>query len=121
MDGPSTFWGKKTVADIRNLGTALFSWLTDQVENAVAEQKAENGAAPPRGTVEDAQQKTIDVAGRDIKVGVQPQVLDAMARMIPLGRGGTPEEAADAVYLFCSPESNYISGQVVVCGGGLII
>ena len=42
-----------------------------------------------------------------------------MARMIPLGRGGTPEEAADAVYLFCSPESNYISGQVIVAGGGL--
>jgi 3-oxoacyl-[acyl-carrier protein] reductase len=69
----------------------------------------------------EAQQKTIDVAGRDIKVGVQPQMLDAMARMIPLGRGGTPEEAAGAVYLFCSPESNYISGQVIVAGGGLIV
>ncbi|KYH02022.1 SDR family oxidoreductase [Bradyrhizobium sp. DOA1] len=69
----------------------------------------------------EAQQKTIDVAGRDIKVGVQPHMLDAMSRMIPLGRGGTPEEAADAVYLFCSPESNYISGQVVVAGGGLIV
>ncbi|UPJ58318.1 SDR family oxidoreductase [Bradyrhizobium sp. 192] len=69
----------------------------------------------------EAQQKTIDVAGRDIKVGVQPQMLEAMSRMIPLGRGGTPEEAADAVYLFCSPESNYISGQVVVAGGGLIV
>jgi 3-oxoacyl-[acyl-carrier protein] reductase len=69
----------------------------------------------------ETQQKTIDVAGRDIKVGVQPQMLEAMGRMIPLGRGGTPEEAADAVYLFCSPESNYISGQVVVCGGGLIV
>jgi len=69
----------------------------------------------------EAQQKTIDVAGRDIKVGVQPQMLEAMGRMIPLGRGGTAEEAADAVYLFCSPESNYISGQVIVAGGGLII
>ena len=69
----------------------------------------------------EAQQKTIDVAGRDIKVGVQPHMLEAMSRMIPLGRGGTPEEAADAVYLFCSPESNYISGQVVVAGGGLIV
>jgi len=27
----------------------------------------------------------------------------------------------DAVYLFCSPESIYISGQVIVAGGGLII
>lgn len=69
----------------------------------------------------ETQQKTIDVAGRDIKVGVQPQMLEAMGRMIPLGRGGTPEEAADAVYLFCAPESNYISGQVIVAGGGLLI
>src|ERR1700722_8160529 len=68
-----------------------------------------------------AQQKTIDVAGRGIKGGGEPPVLEAMARMIPLGRGGTPEEAADAVYLFCSPESNYISGQVLVAGGGLLI
>ena len=44
-----------------------------------------------------------------------------MARMIPLGRGGTPEEAAGAVYLFCRPESNYISGQVLVAGGGLLM
>jgi 3-oxoacyl-[acyl-carrier protein] reductase len=39
--------------------------------------------------------------------------------MIPLGRRGTPEEAAGGVYLFCTPESNYISGQVIVVGGGL--
>ena len=69
----------------------------------------------------EGQQATIDVQGRDIKVGVQPRLLDTMAQMIPLGRGGTPEEAADAVYLLCSPESNYISGQVIVCAGGLIL
>ena len=68
----------------------------------------------------EAQQETIDVAGRDIKVGVQPQMLEAMGRMVPLGRGGTPEEAAHADWLFCSPELNYISGQATVCGGGLI-
>ena len=59
--------------------------------------------------------KTLRAAGLSIKV------LEAMGRMIPLGRGGTPEEAADAIYLFCSPESNYISGQVIVAGGGLLI
>ena len=41
--------------------------------------------------------------------------------MIPLGRAGTPEDAAGAVYLLCTPESDYISGQTVVCGGGLMI
>lgn len=62
----------------------------------------------------------IDVAGREINVGIQPAFLKAMEeQLIPLGRAGTPGEAADAVYLFCSPESDYISGQTVVCGGGL--
>jgi 3-oxoacyl-[acyl-carrier protein] reductase len=69
----------------------------------------------------EANQATIDVAGRAIKVGVQPQPLSTFEKIIPLGRGGTPQEAADAVYLFCTPESNYISGQVVVCGGGLLL
>jgi 3-oxoacyl-[acyl-carrier protein] reductase len=60
----------------------------------------------------------IKVEGKDIKVGVNPEVMKAMEAGIPLGRAGTPEEAAGAIYLFCIPESNYISGQVVVCSGG---
>jgi 3-oxoacyl-[acyl-carrier protein] reductase len=54
------------------------------------------------------------------RVGVQPELLEKLGReMIPLGRLGTPEEAADGVYLFCTPESNYITGQVVIVGGGI--
>jgi len=63
----------------------------------------------------------ISVEGRDLAVGVPPQLLDAVQRLTPLGRSGTPKEAADAIYLFCSPESDYVSGQVLVCGGGLLI
>ena len=61
---------------------------------------------------------TIDIAGQEIKVGVNPQVLKNAEALIPLGRGGTPEEAAGAVYLFCIPESDYVSGQTLVVGGG---
>jgi len=68
-----------------------------------------------------AEQQTIDVGGRPIKVGVQENLIQTMRQLIPLGRGATPEEGADAVFLFCSPESNYISGQIVVAGGGLIL
>ncbi|GAB2505717.1 SDR family NAD(P)-dependent oxidoreductase [Nocardia heshunensis] len=64
---------------------------------------------------------TIDVQGKEIKVGVNPQLLAAMEQMIPLGRGGTPAEAAGAVYLLCTPESDYVSGQTLVCGGGFTI
>jgi 3-oxoacyl-[acyl-carrier protein] reductase len=64
---------------------------------------------------------SIDVEGRKIKVGVNPDLLAMMERSIPLGRGGTPEEAAGSVYLLCTPESNYISGQTLICGGGISI
>ncbi len=61
---------------------------------------------------------SIDVAGREIKVGVNPDLLSQLERGIPLGRAGTPAEGAGAAYLFCIPESDYVSGQVLVCGGG---
>ncbi|EKZ98460.1 MULTISPECIES: SDR family NAD(P)-dependent oxidoreductase [Cupriavidus] len=61
---------------------------------------------------------TIDIAGNEIKVGVNPQLMKNIEAMIPLGRGGTPVEAAGSVYLLCIPESNYITGQVLVVGGG---
>ena len=62
---------------------------------------------------------TAHIDGRDIKVGVNPELLAAMERTIPLGRGGTPEEAAGAVFLFAIPESDYVSGQTLMCTGGL--
>lgn len=65
-----------------------------------------------------AGEASVDIEGRQIKVGVQPDRLKAAEATIPLGRGGTAEEAAGAVYMFCIPESNYVSGQVLVCGGG---
>jgi len=62
---------------------------------------------------------TTNVEGREIKVGVNPELLASMERLIPLGRGGTPDEAAGAVFLLCLPESDYVSGQTLMCSGGL--
>ena len=64
---------------------------------------------------------TVNIEGRDIKVGINPSLAKMFEQSIPLGRAGTPDEAADAVYLLCLPESNYISGQTLVCGGGISI
>jgi 3-oxoacyl-[acyl-carrier protein] reductase len=61
---------------------------------------------------------SINIEGEEIKVGVNPDVMQSLEKGIPLGRGGTPAEAAAAVYLFCIPESDYISGQTLVCSGG---
>lgn len=62
---------------------------------------------------------TEKIDGRDIKLGVNPGLLNAMEQMIPLGRAGTPDDAAGAVYLFCLPEAGYVSGQTLMCTGGL--
>ena len=66
-----------------------------------------------------AEGAAIEVKGRQIPVGVQPKVLEAVKSMCPLGRLGTPEEAAGAVLFFCSPLSDYVTGEVLICSGGL--
>jgi len=62
---------------------------------------------------------SIDVQGHKIAVGVQPKVLEWVKTACPLGRMGTPEEAASAVLFFCSPLSDYVTAEVLICGGGL--
>jgi 3-oxoacyl-[acyl-carrier protein] reductase len=61
---------------------------------------------------------SIDMKGQKIKVGVQPAMREAMKAACPLGRLGTPEEAAGPVVFFCSPLSDYGSGEVLIVSGG---
>ena len=77
------------------------------------------GFIKTRLTVSADSDATENIDGREIKVGVNPDLMAAMERSIPLGRGGTPDEAAGAVYLLCIPESDYVSGQTLMCTGGL--
>ncbi|MFT5132531.1 MAG: 3-oxoacyl-[acyl-carrier protein] reductase [Gammaproteobacteria bacterium] len=76
------------------------------------------GLIETRLTMGAAGESTIKIEDQEIEVGVSEQIMQVVKTLIPLGRPGTPEEAAGAVYLFCLPESNYISGQTVICGGG---
>ena len=61
---------------------------------------------------------TIDVSGRRLKVGFDRRVKESLEARVPLGRPGTPEEGAGAIYLLCLPEADYITGHVLVCDGG---
>lgn len=61
---------------------------------------------------------SVNIEGRHIRTGINSDLLRTMEASIPLGRGGTPEEAAGAVALFCYPESNYVSGELLLCSGG---
>jgi len=91
-------WGRMKV----NVNCVAFGFITTRLTQATADTQA-----------------FVNIEGRDIKVGVNPDLIKVFERSIPLGRAGTPTEAAGAVYLFCTPEADYISGQTVVCGGGM--
>lgn len=60
----------------------------------------------------------MEMHGHQIKIGVQPAMLESVKQACPLGRVGTPDEAAGAVLFFCSPLSDYVTGEVLICGGG---
>jgi len=67
----------------------------------------------------DNPQTRFEVEGRTIQAGIPAGALQSMAAMIPMGRAGTVDEAAGSVYMLCSPDSDYVSGQVLEVGGGL--
>ena len=67
----------------------------------------------------DSADSTLRMHGEDIKIGVPAAALEALKENIPLGRLGTPEDAANAVLFFCSPLSDYVTGETLICSGGL--
>ena len=56
--------------------------------------------------------------GEEIALGIPDKMRQMAAQTIPLGRPGTPEEAAGAMLLLASPFANYITGQVLEVTGG---
>jgi 2-hydroxycyclohexanecarboxyl-CoA dehydrogenase len=47
------------------------------------------------------------------------RVIEAMTRAVPFRRLGTPEEIANAVAFFASPDADFVTGQVLSVSGGL--
>ena len=56
--------------------------------------------------------------GTEMAMAIPEEVLDKMISAIPLERMGTPEEIANVVWFLLTPLSSYITGHVVVVGGG---
>ena len=67
----------------------------------------------------DGEGASMEMHGHQIRLGVQPTLLASVKSACPLGRLGTPDEAAAAVLFFCSPLSDYVTGEVLICSGGL--
>jgi 3-oxoacyl-[acyl-carrier protein] reductase len=89
-------WGRLKV----NVNCVAFGWIETRLTEPTTEAK------------------TIHVEGRELAVGVGPHIVQAFAQRCPLGRPGKATEAAGAVSLYCMPESDYISGEVIRVGGG---
>ncbi len=46
---------------------------------------------------------------------------EAFMTVIPMKRGGTPEDVANVVYFLCSDDSSYVTGQVINIDGGMLM
>jgi NAD(P)-dependent dehydrogenase (short-subunit alcohol dehydrogenase family) len=87
-----------------------------------------DGAAPhqvrdqcPQGHEAQARQeeaKKMEIGGREVQLGIPDQLRQMAPMLIPLGRPGTPQEAAGGIFFLCSPWSNYVHGQVLNVTGG---
>ena len=90
-------WGRYRV----NVNAVAFGFILTRMTEAVASEDT-----------------VVEIEGRKMRVGVSQAAMDSVQKTSPLGRPGTPEEAAGAVYALCLQEMNYVSGQCVTVDAG---
>jgi 3-oxoacyl-[acyl-carrier protein] reductase len=59
-----------------------------------------------------------EIGGQTVQLGIPEQMRALGPALIPMGRPGTPQEAAGGVFLLCTPWANFITGQVLSITGG---
>ncbi len=103
------------------------------VDGFVAYPEMVHYAAAKAGVISLTKSFAIAYAGDGILVnGVAPGAVDTspmriddhiqkMADRIPLGRGGDPAEIAEAVCFLAGDANTYMTGEVMVVSGGLVI
>jgi 3-oxoacyl-[acyl-carrier protein] reductase len=52
---------------------------------------------------------------------LNPEMREAVIKMVPLGRPGTDTEVANAVKFLASDDASYITGQVLGVNGGMLM
>lgn len=57
----------------------------------------------------------------DMTRGVPEKIWDVMVNKIPMGRAGKPSDVANLVAFLASDEADYITGEVINVGGGMIL
>ncbi len=89
-------WGQFKI----NVNAVAFGWIETRL---TASKDASN---------------TMEIGGQKVQLGIPDQMRSMAGMFIPIGRPGTPEEAAGGVFFLCSPWSNFVHGQVLNITGG---
>ena len=89
-------WGQFKI----NVNAVAFGWIETRL---TASKDSEN---------------TMEIDGQQVQLGIPDQMRGMASMLIPLGRTGTPEEAAGGVFFLCSPWANFVHGQVLNITGG---
>jgi 3-oxoacyl-[acyl-carrier protein] reductase len=76
------------------------------------------GFIETRLTAAKEKQQPVHVGENEIQLGIPDQMRQMAMNFIPLGRAGTPEEAAGPVLFLASPLSDYVTGHVLLVTGG---
>jgi 3-oxoacyl-[acyl-carrier protein] reductase len=71
-----------------------------------------------RLTASKVDENQMEIDGEKVQLGIPDQMRGMASMLIPIGRPGTPEEAAGGVFFLCSPWSNFVHGQVLNITGG---
>jgi 3-oxoacyl-[acyl-carrier protein] reductase len=76
------------------------------------------GFIETRLTAAKEKQARARVGENEVELGIPEQMRELAIKFIPLGRAGTPEEAAGPVLFLASPLSDYVSGHILLVTGG---
>lgn len=144
-------WNRILAVNLTGTFTCVQAALPDMVEAGwgrivtISSSSAQSGAprmahyaASKGGVIGLTKALARDLAGAGITVNTIPPSLvdtpmardaearglvsvDAMAKMIPLGRAGTPDDIAAACSFLCSDGGSYITGQIIGVNGGMYI
>jgi 3-oxoacyl-[acyl-carrier protein] reductase len=71
-----------------------------------------------RLTASKVDENQMEIDGEKVQLGIPDQMRGMASMVIPLGRPGTPEEAAGGVFFLCTPWSDFVHGQVLNVTGG---
>ncbi|HEV2814156.1 MAG TPA: SDR family oxidoreductase [Solirubrobacteraceae bacterium] len=76
------------------------------------------GFIETRLTAAKADENVMEIDGEKVQLGIPEQLRGMGTMLIPLGRPGTPEEAAGGIFFLCTPWSDFVHGQVLNVTGG---